>query len=374
MRQKTVLFVGTMPTWQATTGGGELGNARTVETYRAMGLTVLVVPRPRRQDGLIGLASFVLQTSASVLRVLGGLRSRRIIALHISGFYGPVLPVEFLVAMCARISGVPYIYEARGGLAGRKYTAGSCGYRWLFKQILIRAAYRFVQLPGDLALVDRLGGRSQLLPNHVDAAKVTVAQSAFARRRAFDPGHPRLMYFGRIDMSKGVAEMVASITMLRQNGIAATLDIVGDGDANLLRRCRFQAESAPELADAIRFHGRVDFVRIAALASECDLFLFPTRFEGHSNALNEAMLLGLVPVATDVGANAFVIGGIVPLLQADVDARGLANLVTELVRRDVQALSVQSHQRILRTFTGPAVMQSLVAGLISCRHRRGVTV
>ena len=85
------------------------------------------------------------------------------------------------------------------------------------------------------------------------------------------------------------------------------------------------------------------------LLQAADLFLFPTRFEGHPFALLEAMAYGLPIITTDVSSIPEVIEHqIHGLLYRAGDEDGLVHAVRWAVQHPdkMQAMAQQAHQRV----------------------------
>lgn len=107
-------------------------------------------------------------------------------------------------------------------------------------------------------------------------------------------GPLRLLSLGRIeDASKGIFWLPSILRHLHD--IPVILTVAGDGpDAPALRR-----HLAP-YADRVRFIGPVSPETVSVVMAEHDVFLFPSRYEGHPIALVEALASGCVPVASGI--------------------------------------------------------------------------
>ena len=98
---------------------------------------------------------------------------------------------------------------------------------------------------------------------------------------------------------------------------------------------------------------------IPALLSLSDIFVLPSRSEGMSNALLEAMKVGLPCVATDVGGNPEVVvngvtGFIVPAEDPDALAKRLLQIIDD--QKLYQSMSAASIARIVSDFNYDAVI------------------
>lgn len=115
------------------------------------------------------------------------------------------------------------------------------------------------------------------------------------------------------------------------------------------------------LEDVVSFEGPV--TDLHSFLSNADIFVLPSRSEGFSNAIIEAMAVGLPVVATDVGGNAEAVkdrvtGRIVP--NEDVDA--LADAILDLLAAPETAskMGQAGRERVADLFTTDAMMQRLV--------------
>jgi glycosyltransferase involved in cell wall biosynthesis len=115
-------------------------------------------------------------------------------------------------------------------------------------------------------------------------------------------GPLRLLSLGRLeDASKGIFWLPGLLRELRD--IPLTLTVAGDGpDGGELRRL-FAGQT-----DRVRFVGAVPLDDVASMMVRHDVFLLPSRFEGQSIALVEALATGCVPVASHLrGVTDFVV-------------------------------------------------------------------
>ena len=178
------------------------------------------------------------------------------------------------------------------------------------------------------------GERVHLVPNGVDPRRHFPVDDGERRRARHALGLPP---------EKGVDVLVDAWAEARRRGCVATLVVVGDGAERtaLERRAR-------EL-------GILGSVRLAGAAADvapwlraADAFALPSRTEGVSVALLEAMATGLPVVATDVGGTAAATGGAAVLVPPG-DARALGAALTALLDAPdrAAALGAAARRRVL---------------------------
>jgi glycosyltransferase involved in cell wall biosynthesis len=175
--------------------------------------------------------------------------------------------------------------------------------RWAADRIIIVAegarklAARNYRLPS---------GRLVALPNALDPATVRLPEgydpSATRRALGVQPGQSLIAVVARLDPRKGHDVLFQAAAALRSRHARARYLLIGAGPAeSALRR----------EADRLGLSGQVVFLGVRhdvpAILAASDLFVLPSRNEGLSQALLEAMALGTPVVATDVGGTADVV-------------------------------------------------------------------
>ena len=113
-----------------------------------------------------------------------------------------------------------------------------------------------------------------------------------------EPGPRRLLFTGRLSAQKGLDLLISALCEMRQEGFEFECDIIGDGP--LKTELQEQIDEASR-ADCIRLRGPVDGTNIRRLLLQADVFVMPSRYEGMSNSVLEAMEAGLPVLVTQCG-------------------------------------------------------------------------
>jgi glycosyltransferase involved in cell wall biosynthesis len=223
----------------------------------------------------------------------------------------------------ARLAGVRRVVRVRNNL-GHWLTPK---HRWLGRLVAGLADVTLTNCePARRALLDAEGG---------DARKVVVLENGVDLDRfaslpppAFD--HPEV-----------VVGTVANLRPVKGIDVLARAAARVVADLPHVRfRVAGQGEQRPELARLVKELGLGDHFELAGPVADVpeflagvDLAVLPSRAEGMSNALLEAMAAGRAVVATDVGANGQLLrGGELGVLVPPEDAAALAAAVGRLVR------------------------------------------
>ena len=144
------------------------------------------------------------------------------------------------------------------------------------------------------------------------------------RGSACPPIEPLILNIGRLAEQKNQALLLRALAALP----AGHLVLAGDGED----RGKLEAMAGQlGIAARVRFLGEVKRADIPDLLRAADIFAMPTRFEGQSNAVLEAMHAGLAIVSSDIPAQVETLGGPGPdavgeLLPLDDDAAWIAAL------------------------------------------------
>lgn len=166
--------------------------------------------------------------------------------------------------------------------------------------LLKTAATRLIGSAGRVIVLSKAEGEQIL--KLVPEAKIVVLPNAIATDqfplRAREWRRKNILYLGRLDKAKGLADMVEACRMLTAQGFKFTFTCGGTGPDE----AEFARAMIEVLGEDFRFAGVVSGEEKLRTLNEADVFLMPSRFEGLPLALLEAMACGCVPVVSDRGA------------------------------------------------------------------------
>jgi glycosyltransferase involved in cell wall biosynthesis len=193
------------------------------------------------------------------------------------------------------------------------------------------------------------------LSNAMDplTVRLPVAYNRARTRRALGsmPGELLLCTIARLDPSKGQAYFLGALAELRARNPRTRFRalLVGDGP---------QRDELQRLAANLGLADRVHLVGVrrdvAEIIAASDLFVLPSLNEGLSQAMLEAMALGIPVVATDVGGTSdAVIPGQTGWLVPAADACGLATAIDQALgdEREATARAAAARKLIQRQFS-----------------------
>lgn len=175
--------------------------------------------------------------------------------------------------------------------------------RWQF-QVLLRCADRVIVVNREVQdYLQSLGipaERVRRIPNGVDGerfAPATAWEKAAARRRLGIGEQERvILYVGRLEYMKGVDVLLGGWRRMNPTlRLGCRLLLVGDGPER--GRLERMAETGG-IRETVHFTGEQ---KVNVYYRAADLFVLPSRTEGLSNALLEAMACGLPVLASEVG-------------------------------------------------------------------------
>jgi glycosyltransferase involved in cell wall biosynthesis len=163
---------------------------------------------------------------------------------------------------------------------------------------------------------------------------------------------------------KGVDVLVKALALVNEQNWNWQMLAVGGLDGTTLVQA--YSEEVMELSRRLRVDEQIRFIgyqeNVSALLSLGDIFAMPSRSEGLSNALLEAMRAGLPCVATAVGGNPEVVvdqktGFLVPTENPRVMADALLKLLAEPELR--QKMGRCARARMLESFTVGAMVSKV---------------
>jgi len=191
-------------------------------------------------------------------------------------------------------------------------------------------------LRNSLIAMDVPGSKIRVLRNGVDLATFRPGDRA-AARRCLGISAPMLLSVGNLIPLKGHDLAIEALRRLPE----MQLVIVGDGP----ERSRLeQIATRNQVAQRVRFLGRVAHEALAEIYSAADATLLLSTNEGWANVLLESMACGTPVVATDTGGTPEVVGSpAVGQLVRERNAAAVAGAVSALFMRQPDRQAMRSY-------------------------------
>ena len=190
-------------------------------------------------------------------------------------------------------------------VAARRSVPKERGAQRVLAELAVRVAHRIVVNAELLRPSGAAGRRTDVIPSGVDTDvfRPTDRRDEAKRRLGIAPERSLIGTVGRLEPRKGTATLLAAFAALRGGGGRdAALVVVGDGPL------RGELERAAErLGVAADVHFLGDRADVLGVLAALDVFVLPSRTEGMSNALLEAMAAAHPVVATAVGGTPEVV-------------------------------------------------------------------
>lgn len=334
-------------------GGGEVGNRRTLQLMREMDFEIRLIERyvkvPR--NNIWNRLRFFFRVANTVAKytavLLFGRRKQSL--LHVVGFYGVMLPFDYLMVCIGKILGYKVIYEMRGGGADYFYDTMGVRYRKMFDSIVRKTSFIFSQGMENEQLIQRI------LPD-----KQFFYYPNFVMDDFYPDNYPEkpkdivnILYFGRITPTKNIDIIIDTFSILFLKYKKIHLHIVG----NYEDKSYFDSINELIINKGLQNHISIlpacKHDTLKEILKDKHIYIFPTKEprEGHSNAMTEAMAWGVVPVATSQGFNRSVIDNN-NLIVENLDAESFANVIGSLISSgNLDEISRSMYERVGKHYT-----------------------
>jgi glycosyltransferase involved in cell wall biosynthesis len=206
-------------------------------------------------------------------------------------------PFDAFVARSARMAGIPYVVTPHGLLSGPRRR-----HHWLRKRVarvlyvdtMLRRA-RFVQglTEHERSEIAELipGSRVHRVPNGFSALGPESAHMSPVPSRI---PKPFLLFMGRIHLMKGVDLLIPAFEMVSKSRPDLQLVIAGPDDGALQQLNEAISQSA--VRERVHVVGMAEGQRKRWLLTNAEVFLLPSRSEGFSVAILEALSMGVPAV------------------------------------------------------------------------------
>lgn len=226
-------------------------------------------------------------------------------------------------------------------------------------------AYRWLPwLPDYVIAVSEEVRRHAIEVDRIPARRVGVVYNGVDApppvERLISPGRPCIVTVGNVRPVKGHDVLVEAAGMVMRAHPEAEFAIAGDVLDAAFAASLKERIAALGVADRVRMLGEVRDPR--ALLGQASVFVLPSRSEGFSNAIVEAMMAGLPVVATAVGGNAeAVVEGETGLLVPPGNPEALAAALLQLLADPERArrMGEAGRERAVRLFSSEGMLARL---------------
>ncbi len=270
-------------------------------------------------------ALFAITYGLSLLRHLRRLQTGHAV-LHAHHLYLEAMAAAYVSLR----SGLPAIAKMTcGGADGDFARLGRTGL--LPALPLLRRLRRVVAISGETEAELRAHGfaaeRIARIPNGVDPARFVPAPEPEAVRQRVGLGPETVLFLGRLDAQKALDVVLDAWVRVTARRPTAHLVLAGEGPARTALEEKVRESG---IANRVSFLGARPDPESLLQASQ--VFVLPSRSEGMSNALLEAMATGLPCVASRISGNTDLIEhGLTGLLAPPGDAATLADALCALL-------------------------------------------
>jgi glycosyltransferase involved in cell wall biosynthesis len=206
----------------------------------------------------------------------------------------------------------------------------------LLTRSVLREADFLITVSSDLRLKAIAMGasaeRTRTVVNGCDLSVFHVRDRLEARRTlGIDPASRAVVYIGRMDVKKGLRELVEAAAVLRPERANLHVYLIGEGPDRPLIQSDIQANNA---ADYIHVLPGCAFDEVAVWMAAADLVTLPSYMEGCPNVVLEALACGSIPeILSDE------CGRLVP----PRDSGALAHALASVLDRTWDAKAISAH-------------------------------
>lgn len=350
MATKLFVFANMGKLDQLPKSGGQSSARRVMDGFKKEGITIVPIRRHRAelQSRLghvleVGFFAFYDLTKMFLKMLFG---SRKDAAFMQMTYAGALVPYEFVLSSVAKILGYKCTEYLQGGLVMDTYPCGGRLHKWLFKKNIEMQSLVLFEGYDALKLTENVTKKTKLVyfPSYVFDGKIPAAPPKKPQNEV------NFCFFGRLNESKNILVSIEIFNLFcdRHPEKKASLTLVGAGDYDTYLKAISKAIEESPYKKTIHRFGNSTYDFLVQMMEKQHFYLFPTKekAEGHSNALNEAMSQGVIPIACDYHFNKTVIG------EEDLVVKGynpydyvvaIENIINN---RDMEKLSIKLWERV----------------------------
>jgi glycosyltransferase involved in cell wall biosynthesis len=216
---------------------------------------------------------------------------------------------------------------------------------YLHTRTVLREADFLVTVSGDLRMKAIAMGapeeKTRAVVNGCDLTVFHVRDRLEARRKlGIDTDSQVVLYIGRMDVKKGLCELVEAAASLRPKRANLHVYLIGEGPDRPLIQSALQANNAAGYIHALP---GCAFDEVAVWMAAADLVTLPSYMEGCPNVVLEALACGRPVVASNVGGIPEILSDEYGRLVPPLDSGALAQALASVLDRTWDAKAISAH-------------------------------
>lgn len=291
--------------------GGQTSARRVMQGLEQYGFKTIPIRRHRAEwEGKyahkVEVLTFAIIDVLKIVYKMGFAKRQNTAFLHLT-YAGPLVPYELLLTKIVKLMGFPVLEYLKGGQVLDYYAKGSKTHKRLFKKNIDLQDLVMFEGMQSMKLAESLSNTRMLyFPNYIFDEKIP----AYIPQKTTN--EINIYYFGRISPDKNIHLGIETFNILCDRHPDWNLHytiVGGKGKSSIyVEKVEQMISSSPHNRRITRIGNSSQDFLIGMMQSQ-HIFLFPSKepCEGHSNALNEAMSQGLIPIVSDYHFNSTIV-------------------------------------------------------------------
>ena len=283
------------------------------------------------------------------------LKKRRNSPVLFLSYCGKLLPFDLAIGIISKILGYKVIFYYKGGGATISYEKGGWIYRFLFRWLMNLFDEVMTEGRETLSLVSSISHtRTYYLPNYIENDFTPLSLPT----REMD--ELKFIYFGRIKENKNILLIIDVFDKLCKKYPNIRLQLIGSGNE------RYESSVHKKIAltnyqDHISWISTATHERIKEILRDQHFFIFPSvePKEGHSNALNEAMAWGVIPIVSHHNFLSDIVDDN-SLVAKDYQVESYVSIISDIIEKDrIKYYSDKVYNRVKNNYTEKIIVERL---------------
>ena len=266
----------------------------------------------------------LLRTTNIIKNLKAEIKRNKPDVIHMNTSCSPLGVLRDAACVFAIHNKVPFILHCRCNVEDQ---LGSKRVSHKAFEYMVKKASRVIVLNKfSRKFVDRIiAGKSVFIPNFANEKMID-------EQHEIRPNIETIVYVGHIERAKGIKQ-IAGLAWLLPNVSFALIGAIRENISDI------------DIPSNVSIIGRVPAEEVQEHLKKADILLFPSQTEGFSNAVLEAMAMGLPIVASDVGANSEMIEDKGGIIVQDNTVKNLYEAIVKMnspsIRKDMSTWNIK---------------------------------